>query len=131
PEPSEEKTILLKAPPIPARRPAAAAVPLTDEEEAKTVLVRGPARGGPGGARPKQAAAPEPESEEPATILMKGAPPPKPPSTPPSMPPPPPPEGSPVTVTAPSPVMVDPRRSTLTLALGGIGLLLFLIVMTT
>jgi eukaryotic-like serine/threonine-protein kinase len=148
-QPAEEATILMKAP-SPARRPAAPPPPVADEEEAATVLMRGPARGAASAPRPRQPPVPEPQSEEPATILMKGTPsrplPPAPPAahreaaTPaerPAMPPPPPmppPPGggeTPVTVTAPLPLMADRRRSTLTLALGGIGLLLFLVVMTT
>ncbi|HET6898462.1 MAG TPA: TonB family protein [Vicinamibacteria bacterium] len=135
PDNSEEATVFLKAPPPVPRRPAASAVPPPEEADAATVLMRGPAPPRATGARPARAAAPEPESEEPATILMKnvGEPPapPIPPPLPETEPPPPPEEEVIVTETAPAPVIPEPRRSMMTLALGGIGLVLFLIVLTT
>ncbi|HEV7498726.1 MAG TPA: TonB family protein, partial [Vicinamibacteria bacterium] len=143
PEPAEEATVMLKAPPLAGRRPAAAPAPLPEDDDTSTVVVRGPVRGGTGSARPKQASAPEPQSEEPATILMRGpASQPAPvaapahrgsaPAEPPpaSMPPPPPYDPHAGTTTSPLPPKVEGRRSVLTLVLGGIGLMLLFLVMT-
>jgi TonB family protein len=142
PEPVEGPTVLLKAPPPVGRRPAAAPPPLPEEGDAATVLMRGSVRGG-AGARPARAPVPEPESDEPSTIVMRSpetGPPPRAgvtidrtPTPPIGYPPAPPEEetASPITETAPAPVLAEPRRSILTLALGGIGLVLFLIVLTT
>jgi TonB family protein len=80
---------------------------------------------------------PEPESEEPSTIVMRSAdtpPPPRPPVPPPlpiGQAPPPPEDEVVITETAPTPALAEPRRSMLTLALGGVGLMLFLILLTT
>jgi TonB family protein len=135
---AEEPTVLLKGPAPSGRRPAGPAEPLP-EDEAATVVVRGQGRGG---ARPARAA--EPESDEPSTVVMQAsdtradrpglstaprgvtdrAPTPPPIGRPPAGPPD-------ETVTAPSPVIPGPRRSTLTLALGGVGLVLFLVLLTT
>jgi TonB family protein len=115
-----------------------------EEGDAATVLMRG-SGGGAAGARPARAAAaePEPESEAPSTIVMRSperAAPPRAgvtvdrtPTPPMGYPPVPPDEEttSVVTETAPAPVLAEPRRSMLTLALGGIGLVLVLIVLTT
>ncbi len=142
PEPVEGPTVLLKAPPPVGRRPAATPPPLPEEGDAATVLMRGSGRGA-AGARPARAAVPEPESDAPSTILMRSPETAAPPRagvtvdrtpTPPMGYPPAPPEedtASLITETAPAPVLAEPRRSILTLALGGIGLVLFLIVLTT
>jgi TonB family protein len=144
PEPVEGPTVLLKAPPPVGRRPAATPPPIPEEGDAATVLMRG-AGGGAAGARPARAAAaePEPESDAPSTIVMrspdKAAPPragvtvDRTPTPPMGYAPAPAEEetGSSITETAPAPVLAEPRRSMLTLALGGIGLVLFLIVLTT
>jgi TonB family protein len=128
----------LKGPAPSGRRPAGPAEPLP-EDEAATVVVRGQGRGG---ARPARAA--EPESDEPSTVVMQAsdtradrpglstaprgvtdrAPTPPPIGRPPAGPPD-------ETVTAPSPVIPGPRRSTLTLALGGVGLIPSLVLLTT
>jgi TonB family protein len=150
PEAAEGPTVLLKAPSPAGRRPAATPPPLPEEGDAATVLMSGSGRGG-AGARPARAPAPEPQSEEPSTIVMRSPETAAPPRagapavprggvtvdrtpTPPIGYPPPLPEeetSSPITVTAPSAALPEPRRSMLTLALGGIGLVLFLIVLTT
>ena len=149
PEPEadgEGATVVMKAPPAPSRRPAAPAEPLPVEEDAATVLMRGPGR--PAAAsRPARAA--EPEEEDSSTVVMKAVPeaaapppvaaPPRPPAVERTPPPPPvarPPAGPPPlppeeTVTAPTPVLAEPRRGVMTLALGGIGLVLFLVILTT
>ena len=137
PDNSEEATVFLKAPPVAPRRPAAPAVPPAEEADAATVLMRAQPQPRATGARPARAPAPapEPESEEPATILMRSAGDPPAQSGEPPLPmepPPPPPEDEVlVTETAPTPVLPEARRSMMTLALGGIGLVLFLIVLTT
>jgi TonB family protein len=139
----------MKATPTAGRRPAAPAVPPPEAEDVATVLMRAPGRGS-AGARPARAPIPEPESDEPSTIVMRNleteAPPraggsaaprgaatvDRTPTPPPIGQPPVPPEGEhPVTETAPVPVLAEPRRSILTLALGGIGLVLFFIVLST
>jgi TonB family protein len=129
----------LKAPPTAGRRPAAPAAPVPEEADAATVLMRGQGGRSAAGARPARAAMPEPESEEPSTIVMRSsdmaappraaAPPPLPPmgQEPPALPE----DEVLVTETAPVPALAEPRRSILTLALGGIGLVLFLIVLST
>jgi serine/threonine-protein kinase len=147
PESAEEPTVYLKGPAPATRRPAATPPPMPQEDDAATVLMRGQGRTGAAAARAARAPAPVPESEEPSTVVLR---------TPPRaaglaaatgarpMPgdrtPTPPPIGrapapsddeSPITVTAPAPVMAEPRRSILTLALGGVGLVLFLIVLAT
>jgi TonB family protein len=136
PESAEEATVLMKAPPAAGRRPAAPGAPVPEEADAATVLMRAPGRSA-AGARPARAAMPEPESEEPSTIVMRSPdteappramPPPLPPI---GQPPAPPQDGVLITETAPVAVMPEPRRSILTLALAGIGLLLFLIVLST
>jgi TonB family protein len=133
PEPASTEdtaTVFLKAPPPAPRRPSAPAAPVPEEADAATVLMRSPGRST--GARPARAPMPEPESEEPSTIVMRSpdaeAPPPLPIGEP---PPPPDEEGGVVTETAPVPPLREPRRSMLTLALGGVGLVLFLVVLTT
>jgi TonB family protein len=135
PDNSEEATVFLKAPPPVPRRPSAPAPPAPEEADAATVLMRGPGQARATGARPARAPMPEPESEEPATILMRssGEPPARsgPPPLPVDAPPPPPEDEVVITETAPSPALPEPRRSMMTLALGGIGLVLFLIVLTT
>jgi TonB family protein len=141
PEPEgEEPTVFLKGPAPSGRRPAAPAEPLPVEEEPATVVMRSQGRAA-AGARP--ARAPEPESDEPSTVVME-APPPRTDrpgsstgqragaarATPPPIgryPAGPPEE----TATAPSPVLPGPRRSVLTLTLGGIGLVLLLVLLTT
>jgi TonB family protein len=107
------------------------------------VLMKGPGRNAPS-ARPARAAEPEPEDDS-STVVMKAVPDAPPPGPPGAarpaavdrMPPPPvrPPAAPPVlppeeTVTAPTPLLAEPRRSTMTLALGGVGLLLFLVILT-
>jgi TonB family protein len=130
PEPAEEATVFLKAPPPASRRPAAPAAPVA-EADAATVLMRGQGQPRATGARPARAPMPEPESEEPSTIVMRSPETEGPPGS--AVPPPLPgaEDESPITETAPSPVLPEPRRSMLTLALGGVGLVLFLIVLTT
>jgi TonB family protein len=139
PEPAEEKTVMLKAPPLAGRRPAAAPAPLPEDDDTSTVVLRGPVRGGTGTARPKQASVPESQSEEPATILMRAASQPasvaapahrgSAPAEPPSIPPPPPFDPHAGTTTSPLPP-AEGRRSVLTLVLGGVGLMLLFLVMT-
>ena len=138
PEPAsaeEAATVFLKAPPPAPRRPAAPAAPVPEEADAATVLMRSPGRST--GARPARAPMPEPESEEPSTIVMRSsemeAPPRSavPPPLPIGEPPAPPDDEGVITETAPLPPLREPRRSMLTLALGGVGLVLFLVVLTT
>jgi TonB family protein len=138
PEPAsaeEAATVFLKAPPPAPRRPAAPAAPVPEEADAATVMMRSPGRST--GARPARAPVPEPESEEPSTIVMRSSdmeapsgsavPPPLPLDEP----PPPSDDEGVVTAAVPVPPLAEPRRSMLTLALGGVGLVLFLIVLTT
>jgi TonB family protein len=142
PEGEEDSaTVVLKAPvpPPPTRRPAAPAEPLPVEDETATVVVRGQGRAA-ASARPARAPEPEPESEEPATIVMgaaghaglsaaRAASVDRAPAPPPVGRAPAPVDDE--TVTTPAPVLAEPRRSVMTLALAGVGLVLFLVLLTT
>jgi TonB family protein len=151
PEPEgEEPTVYLKAPPPAARRTGATPPPPATEEDGATVVMRGQG-GRPSAGRPARAPMPEPEEEEPSTVVIPGStrrpgsdtgargagtagqrPAPGDRLPPPGRPPSPPMGEPPETWTAPAPVLPEGRpRSVLTLALGGVGLVLFLVVLTT